>query len=167
MPNQCGNNLYVSGDPAQLARFMENARAGDLPLCLHRIAPMPAELELTSIHQQTKEESERLFNAHGAADQHNWRMLHWGTGQEPRHVHVEMKEDGSAVYHFPTAWTPVGPPLLRTITGDYPGLRAEVRYGEPFNCCSGRTVSRDGWITEESREYYDPIEEPDDGKDQE
>ena len=161
MANYCDNNLYITGDPEQLARFIEKARGPKTDLSLQSIKPMPEDLRYANISSQSEEESHWLHESYGAAAAFNWRMINWGTGREISISCLDVNEDGSAVYHFRTAWEPIGARLLRTITSEFPGLKAEVRYAEPGRCFSGLTISRNGWITEESREPYDPMEDKD------
>lgn len=166
MPNWCHNKLYVGGDTADLARFMDAVKTDEQPLSFERILPTPAGM---------------LDDTGGKGvlpDWYSWRCDHWGTKWDasfensavialddegadpdasPRGVnHV----DDQVLYQFDTAWAPpVG--VVKAIAEQYPDLRIMLEYGEPGMEFAGRWKYADGdWDHEDVpiREVLDETE---------
>lgn len=105
MPNWCENRLSVAGDPESVARFREHAKGEETDLSLERVYPTP-----------------------DVAEQHDWRIEHWGTKWDVE-AELVVETDQNLAYRFDSAWTP---PVawLREASRIYPELRFHLQYEE-------------------------------------
>ena len=154
MPNYCDNKLVITGAESAVDSFNRNAvRRKDGPISLEALSPYPKRV-IERLYA-TAHDGQELTTKHRLRPQ--WRTANWGTIREVRNGYTAVDIPGYAQYIFRTAWKPVNSAFLRKITRDFPGIRVKLSYADPFTCFSGHTVAPDGWITEESREPYDPM----------
>jgi hypothetical protein len=70
-------------------------------------------------------------------DWYHWNCRNWGTkwdvgvpnGQEYSDTQITLNDDGSVMYHFQTAWSPVGEVLMK-LSEQYPTLEFDYEYEE-------------------------------------
>jgi len=70
-------------------------------------------------------------------DWYHWNCRNWGTkwdvcasnGDEYSDTRMEITDDGSVMYHFNTAWSPVGEVLMK-LSEQYPTLNFDYEYEE-------------------------------------
>lgn len=117
MPNWCFNELIVSGESEDLAKFREmNEREGELTF--EALLPTPPEL--------LKDDAD--------AGWYDWRLKHWGTKWDATKLDdtkvAPAEGDGRLVYTFHTAWSP---PLawVQSEARTFPGLKIDCGFYEP------------------------------------
>jgi hypothetical protein len=156
MPNWCHDTLIVSGDPAQLWRFVEAVKESDEePLSFAKHLPPP-----------------------NGVDGYDWRTQNWGTKWDAQFseplvalgiARMDVKasvaangreaDDGHARYTFDTAWSP---PIqwLDHVALLYSDLRFVLEFGEPGNDFAGRLTYEGGHcVTDEALEISDVLDE--------
>ena len=153
MPNYCDNKLTITGPQGAVDALNHAALGPEGRISLEALSPYPKRV----MERLVATDEEGLDPNSAEELRYQWRMANWGTARDVQLGHTEFNIPGHVQYVFRTAWEPVNAAFLRKITRDFPGIRAELSYAEPGCCFSGRTVARDGWITEESREPYDPM----------
>ena len=70
-------------------------------------------------------------------DWYHWNVRNWGTkwdvcatnGDQYSDTRMEITDDGSVMYHFNTAWSPVGEVLMK-LSEQYPTLNFDYEYEE-------------------------------------
>src|SRR4051812_46839756 len=95
----CLNEMMVTGDEADLTRFLGNCKGRvekaddktDLPLCFSALLPTPPELM-----------------APGCSGWHDWRVENWGTKLEPSIMQASRPGPTTAEFSFETD---SGPPI--------------------------------------------------------
>ena len=130
MPNWCSNNLTISGDASEIAKF--NAWLGDEPLTLQKIKPMPSELEDTTspTPDSESEKAKILTEKYGAANWYDWHIQNWGTKWD---IEADF-DDGSStddclIYNFDSAWSPPIQAMV-TLAKLFPNLGIRMTYRE-------------------------------------
>lgn len=154
MPNWCENGLTVTGDRAEIDRFVKDA-AGE-----------------THAYETTGQDAvqsdfslAKLYPAPAGAELEDWRVEHWGTKWDVNVVDSHREAAGEVFFQFDTAWTP---PLaaLRHISTLYPGLKFALTYEESGEAFTGVYEVQDGNVLrEEERELADAEIEGDEDED--
>ena len=130
MPNWCYNNLTISGDAGEIAKF--NAWLGGEPLTLQKIKPMPSELEDTTspTPPDQAEKAKELFAKYGAEDWYAWHVQNWGTKWD---VDAEFDDasstDDCLIFNFDSAWSPPTNAIIE-LSNLFPNLTITLRYRE-------------------------------------
>jgi hypothetical protein len=100
-------------------------------------------------------------------DWYHWNVRNWGTkwdiavpnGQEYSDTQMEITDDGSVMYHFQTAWSPVGEVLIK-LSEMYPSLEFDYEYeeeqgwGGTCTFVNGEETASDEWDIPESHADY-------------
>ena len=132
MPNWCYNELVVSGDAKQLAKFKKKAHRpakdeqDETALSLANLYPEP---------DYTKVKVKHTFpsisgKGYVAPDQAwwDWRVQNWGTKWD---INAEIIDeyDDYIIYQFDSAWSP---PVawLEKVAKDWPELDFRIKYEE-------------------------------------
>jgi hypothetical protein len=149
MPNWCSNKFSVTGEPEQLAVFLQALE--DRVFSFQKLVPMPEDLRNIStggcqingvMHHQwletpdgpkalTEEFKRDLLEKHGCLDWYSWSCANWGTKWDVREgvkLHGSLK-DGELYCHFDTAWSPPTE-FLNTLSKKYPELTFTLYYAE-------------------------------------
>ena len=142
------NQLNISGDPAELRRFQEQANERTAPLSerdpyngsnpsvlsFHRLLPMPADVAAQD------------YGASGGGCE--WQKAHWGVKWGAASATLRADAD-TLSYSFETAWYPPLA-LLQTVSADYPALMFALEFTAPtghfrdqFTFQHGKTVNGD------------------------
>lgn len=145
MPNWCTNNLYVSGNKEDIARFRERAvretenieesleltdegflKITDKPLCLNNFVPMPKKYD----------KGDKWYG---------WRIKNWGTKWEISGAEIVSQGRDFIQYMFDTAWSP---PIewLKKVAKEYPKLDFELKYREDGMGFCGKVKASKGKI---------------------
>lgn len=179
MPNWAFNRLEVSGDRADLERFMAENRTDESDLSFSARMPMPPELEgiisgQTIIDGQRfsnwreidgvnvgveDDEIQQLLAQHGATNWYDWNTRNWGTKWDIRDA--EMDDGGDLVsYRFDTAWSP---PVkwFANLVPLYPSLEFRLLYaeeqGSAFAGCvyasGGLITQHDEWTGDDAARF--------------
>jgi hypothetical protein len=150
MPNWCENNVYVTGDPEDVAAFRVFVETEESPFDFEKILPTPPEVanvahmgDSTYVYERDApgrpgglpevpaEEVQRLIQAHGYADGWHWRVANWGTKWDLDPEDVAMEETTSSLwYGFMTAWSPPAG-IYAALRRRFPLLSISWRYDEP------------------------------------
>jgi hypothetical protein len=100
-------------------------------------------------------------------DWYHWNVRNWGTkwdigvpnGQEYSDTQVQITDDNDVMYHFQTAWSPVGEVLMK-LSEMYPSLNFDYEYEEEQGwggTCTfkgGVDIACDQWDIPESHSDY-------------
>ena len=100
-------------------------------------------------------------------DWYHWNCRNWGTkwdvcasnGDEYSDTRMEITDDGSVMYHFNTAWSPVGEVLIK-LSEQYPTLEFDYEYEEEQGwggTCTfkgGEDIACDEWDIPNSHADY-------------
>jgi len=155
MPNWCENGLTITGDKAEIDRFLQDA-PGETPA--YESAGQDA--------IQSEFSLAKLYPAPVGADLEDWYVEHWGTKWDVNVVDSHRDTDNEAFFQFDTAWTP---PLsgLRHISALYPSLKFSLTYEESGEAFMGVYEVQDGNVLrEEEREMADDELEDEDDEDE-
>jgi len=123
MPNWCYNELRVTGNKKDIAKFKKdvNNEKEKTVLCLNNLVPMP-----------------KKYNEDGRW--HSWAIINWGTKWD---VEGELVKDRANLlrYEFDSAWSP---PIewVRTVSGQYPKLSFRLEYDEPGMAFNGHYLCK-------------------------
>ncbi len=143
MPNWCENNLYIKGDKAALAEFVERVTVMDKDgkqdfEILKNLHPTPQGL-IDSFEQpdvNTWDEAQREAKhqenlaAYGFKDWYQWTLSNWGTKWGDCHTYLGTDEIvDKLVFGFSSAWCP---PLegIAYIATLFPDLEFALGYEE-------------------------------------
>ena len=100
-------------------------------------------------------------------DWYHWNCRNWGTkwdvcatnGDQYSDTRMEITDDGSVMYHFNTAWSPVGE-VLMVLSEQYPTLNFDYEYeeeqgwGGTCTFLGGEDIACDQWDIPESHADY-------------
>jgi hypothetical protein len=100
-------------------------------------------------------------------DWYHWNVRNWGTkwdvavsdGNEYPNTTMEVNEDGSVMYRFETAWSPVGEVLIK-LSEQFPTLNFDYEYEEETGWGgvavfeNGTEISCDQWDSPMSHQDY-------------
>ena len=123
MPNWCNNDLEVTGDEKEIARFKYDA--GNYTekevLSLQSLVPMPKEKE---------------------KDWYNWHVENWGTKWD---VDATLYKDNTKelLYSFDSAWSPPIEAFVKA-SKNYPTLKFVLEYDELGMCFMGTATIENG-----------------------
>lgn len=145
MPNHCANILRVVGPQDELVAFRVFARgkgpawdgkAGerDLELDLHKFVPIPDD-----VLNAKKNNHSDAYNSGG----YEWCVANWGTKWGVYDVESKLVS-GELRYDFMTAWSPFNLETLEAMSGKFPALKFEMKYGEGGSGFAGIMTAEDG-----------------------
>ena len=100
-------------------------------------------------------------------DWYHWNCRNWGTkwdvgvpnGQKYSDTQITLNDDGSVMYHFQTAWSPVGEVLMK-LSEMYPTLEFDYEYeeeqgwGGTCTFVGGEEIASDEWEIPMSHSDY-------------
>jgi len=148
MPNWCSNNLYIKGDPTDVANFIQRVRLskeeqekrGQEYDILGQLYPTPKELMDTKSGFFGKDETEKQAELetkqaeniakYGQKDWYDWQYAKWGTKWGDCDTYLSGVEGYSQVeFGFTSAWSP---PIegIAHITTLFPTLEFALAYTE-------------------------------------
>lgn len=120
MPNWTDNQLIISGDAAERARFTEAVTNPDGSITMiANLVPFPPELEGEEINLNGKSLGPSLTR-----EGYEWRLENWGTKWSDANTTLAVEGDAH-VLHFMTPWSA---PLaaMATISAAFPALTFEI-----------------------------------------
>lgn len=167
MPNWCHNRLTVTGEPAELDRFIRRAAGvGEdgqpVALTFAGHAPAPDNPEQNLPEDDWRVQLLRRLGLE--PDLLTWREVHWGTKWDPvatteigkvlgtddseppvPETPTWLRTDDSATLAFLSAWTP---PVewLAAASAAHPALTFVLRYAEVGNDFGGQAIARAGQV---------------------
>jgi len=130
MPNYCSNDIYISGDEAQIAQLTELLKT-DEETIMERIIPTPEDL--------------------ADEDWYSWRLNNWGTKWEMVDLTSEY-EDDSIRLDYLTAWAP-NTPFWETVSARFPELQMTHHYKEEGLCFVGVATYEGGNCSDQTINY--------------
>jgi len=156
MPNWCENAVRVSGEYAEVLRFIDFVKSEDEPFSFDSIAPMPKELQdvqspvtiktqeevdaykekhkddaMLSGFPITQETWDNLHEKYGCTNWYDWANDMWGTKWDCHGVEYEDEFGGEEIlYRFNTAWGPPEP-IYHILVQEFPDLHISWYYNEP------------------------------------
>lgn len=130
MPNWCTNELTITGDPKQIAKFKKRAKAKDTALSLNKFLPLP------------KDQADNWYD---------WHINNWGTKWDIDATLEDEWEEGLS-YSFDSAWSP---PVqwLEKVSKDYPELEFRLKYEEGGVGFMGLAKASAGEVDDQFIEY--------------
>lgn len=135
MPNWCSNELTVSGEQKQIAKFrklaeQKNKDGEKQALSLGNFYPEP-DYTKVAVYSTFKGLSGDKRDKPVKPDRawYDWRLQHWGTKWELSNVELIDEDTEYLVYGFDTAWSP---PVewFEKVAKDYPELTFRLKYEE-------------------------------------
>lgn len=170
MPNWCENELYITGDKAELDKFIQQAKNSPEVVekrkqeydILQNLYPCPEELINTvsgflSGDEQIaleKKQVENLAN-YGYKDWYDWCCAKWGTKWGDADTYLQEYGDNRIGFIFNSAW---GPPIdgISHIAQMFPNLKFALSYHEDGMGFYGlSTFEADGDVLDSCYEYTD------------
>lgn len=177
MANCCNNFLTVSGDAAEVKRFMfsnlglpaeyspkereqdaEQEAETEPRFCFNALVPVPQEVLELGFDADSKIEQIRQTQGNEAADKlidgYHWCCANWGTKRDI-YIHgitpetAGWKEGATKIeIYFGTAWNP---PIswLKTVAQMFPTLRLQLCYDELQNSIAGKVLCSGGTVFED------------------
>ena len=152
MPNWCDNSLTVTGDEAEIARFLTNVRhteedGSHTYRILTSLVPCPQELMDTesgwSADEEAQAERQNKYTTnlikYGAKDWYDWCNRHWGTKWSDCDTDMNYDDTTSLGFSFNTAWSPPSEAFVK-IGKLYPTLTFVLSFQEQGACYAGATV---------------------------
>ena len=136
MPNWCHDTLIVTGDPIEVAGYVEHVKDDEQPLTFSVCAPLDDEVDGVA---QWSTKWDASFSGGS--------MIQIGTEESDPELTMSARgvqlADGVAIYKFDTAWSP--PVNWLAITSrKHPGLSFTLRYGEAGNGIAGEVMFEKG-----------------------
>jgi hypothetical protein len=144
MPNHVRIAMSVTGDPQQVARFVETAKGKPYEdgspnyLEFDNIVPMPQGLKDRSYGAEAEakaadEAGIALEAFDGCISAYGWQYENWGTKWGPYSQGEPVVVDGCVTYAFTSAW---GPPIvwIQKASEAYPDLLFIVSFGGEGPC---------------------------------
>jgi len=128
MPNWCGNQLTVTGDPEKITEFIEQMKGvefdeegtpkGEIALDFNAVMPMP------SVLKNRKSPSDD-----GSITWYDWQTATWGIKWGSCSSYIVDQTDGQVIYRYDTAW---GPAInwLETLMSYFPWLDFHAEWEE-------------------------------------
>jgi hypothetical protein len=176
MPNWCHNTLTVSGDPEEVAAYVEHVKVPPTKREMHAGGVDGPEGEYEdpgqplSFAKDVPEPAEHDLGEGGMfPGWYEWRVNHWGTkwdanftggslvafGDETADIDASEKRrgalelPGSVQYKFDTAWSPPYYWLIAS-SEKHPELEFVLRFGEVGNGVAGQFKVVAGLVVEET-----------------
>jgi len=142
MPNHVENELFITGDPAERAKFKEFAR-GVYPwdedkkeeLCCNKFIPAPQE----AVADYSKVGYE-------------WCNENWGTKWGAYDIEVQENKK-ELIYNFLSAWSPPEP-VVKAMGEKFPMLTFKLKYYEGGMQFKGVLVVKNGKVVKTVNEDY-------------
>lgn len=184
MPNWCDNSLTVTGDEAEITRFLTNVRHTEEDgthsyRILTSLVPCPQELMDTesgwSADPDAQAERHKKYDEniakYGEKDWYDWCNVNWGTKWSDCDTDMNFDDTTSLGFSFNTAWSPPSEAFVK-IGKLYPTLTFVLSYQEQGSCYAGALVVKgDNWASntiepehpeyedEFSDKYYESVDE--------
>ncbi len=161
MPNWCSNNLYIKGDRASIAEFIqrvtlskeEQEKRGQQYDILGKLYPTPQELQDTvsgffgnDTEKQAELEKKQAQNLtkYGARDWYDWNNANWGSKWGDCDTYLVGGEgDPQIEFGFQSAWSPPTEGIAH-ITTLFPTLEFALAYHEEGMDFYGLVTFEDG-----------------------
>lgn len=160
MPNWCSNNLYIKGDPTDVANFIQRVRLpkseqekrGQEYDILGQLYPTPQELQDTvsgwsndpEVQAERQKQYEANFAKYGSKDWYDWNNRNWGSKWGDCDTYLSGAEGDSQIeFGFTSAWSP---PIegIAHITTLFPNLKFALAYHEEGMDFYGLATFEDG-----------------------
>lgn len=140
MPNWCDNHLRVTGDNAELKRFVKAITSDDDSIqILKNLLPFPSELEGKDITDKDGNAIARAFTDGG----YSWCLDVWGTKWADCETEILVEEDDNLVIRYQTAWSPALEGLKR-VSVLFPTLQFQSDWVEEGNQSLGAALHENG-----------------------
>lgn len=140
MPNWCDNNLRVTGDNAELKRFVKAITSDDESIqILKNLLPFPSELEGKDITDRDGNSIGRAFTDEG----YYWCLRTWGTKWGDCETEIVVNEEDNLVLSYQTAWSPALEGIQR-ISEMFPTLFFQTDWLEEGNQSLGAASFENG-----------------------
>lgn len=146
MPNWCTNELTITGDPKQIAKFrklaeQKNKDGEKQALSLGNFYPEPDYTKTEVLPTFPDISGTKPVDPSQAW--WDWRVQNWGTKWELNEVELIDESEDYLLYRFDTAWSP---PVkwLEKVAKDYPELDFRLKYEEEGVGFLGVAKSRAG-----------------------
>lgn len=163
MPNWCENALTISGEPAEVARFLKFARGKELNSDEKYDPANPTKTVPISLR--------KFIKPRHSVDWFWWNFNNWGSKWHPDFEEPIFSSDKSvAVFNFSSAWSPIVP-VLGNMSVKFPTLRFVNQYLECGMWFAGTAVAEDGVLNDVAEDitrethpqaYFDDDEDDDD-----
>jgi len=169
-PNNCYNELKISGPKTILKEFVEFAKENDCELSANKFIPYPStwaamdkdcpvnKLGIDHYSQEYKDELIRYkekwgtdkdgFNSGG----YEWRLQNWNTKWGMYEISVNIKPL-SVLYVFDSAWSPPTT-VIKKMAEVFPKLRFSLYYAEGGNGFQGKLICKNGKVVKEIEKEY-------------
>ena len=127
MPNHCANQMTLTGDPKELARFKEMAANDTNDFDIQQFIPAPQDVQDAPGEQW-----------------YNWSMENGGTKAGSYEPDPLEEKNGKLTYRYFTAWGPLSDDVIERVSALFPDLSFEVKYAEQGMGFWGLATFRDG-----------------------
>ena len=153
MPNWCANDLIVTGNAKDIARFKKKAASlktkmdgVDVEFCFEPFIPMPKALVNT---KSPCEPNKKFLKLYGASSWYDWKLSNlgtkWDVGGE-----LTVDEKTRLGYTFSSAWSPPEIGVVK-ISALYPKLQFTLIYDEPGMDFAGELTVKAGEVVRDLR----------------
>lgn len=166
MPNNCENDLRVTGNVEEIRKFLKFARGTNQEgeLDFNRFIPYPEKYKrMDEVSAKWIREHNGIWSSDYPKDGFNsggyeWCCKNWGTGWNAYDIDVERFPEwengrGQIIIHFSSAGSPPEPVVLK-MAKMFPDLKFDLKYFESGDEFNGILYIEDGKIKRRARGDY-------------